>query len=493
MADGVLWTASQRTLGATSLLSGWLPLTMQLITVIVLGVAVGIRTRRWWLRWMPCVAAVGFGSALAVHWYIASEGLAGDPAPLMFWVWTALTGAAVAVVALGWPSAQWWRRAASVLAVPMALLCTVVMLNMWVAYARTIDAAWGLFTLGPLPNQTDVASVNAMAEKGVIPHKGRIVPVTTPADASHFAHRQEFVYLPPAWFTSVPPPPLPVVMMIGGEFGMPADWLWAGDAQDTADAYAAAHDGNAPVMVFVDKGGTFNKDTECINGPRGNAADHLTKDVLPYLISKFGVSREAANWGIVGWSMGGTCALDLTVMHPDLFGAFIDIAGDMGPNVGTKEQTIDRLFGGDEQAWELFDPATVMAHHGSYTGVSGLFINEVPEDPEQYDERALMANLLAQKAAAAGIDCALLTYPGKHDWPFGAGAFQHTLPWLASRLGVPGASEVPMPGAHPIPAGRGMSTAAGVAIEVHAPQSVTPGLASMAGQVLPTEGVVEGR
>ncbi len=102
----------------------------------------------------------------------------------------------------------------------------------------------------------------------------------------------------------------------------------------TIDDFAAAHGGNAPVFVFVDSGGAFNNDTECVNGRRGNAADHLTKDVVPFMVSKFGVSPEPANWGIVGWSMGGTCAVDLTVMHPELFSSFVDIAGDTGPERG---------------------------------------------------------------------------------------------------------------------------------------------------------------
>ena len=37
------------------------------------------------------------------------------------------------------------------------------------------------------------------------------------------------------------------------------------------------------MLVFVDSGGAFNNDTECVNGTRGNAADHLTKDVVPFM------------------------------------------------------------------------------------------------------------------------------------------------------------------------------------------------------------------
>ncbi|EUA66178.1 esterase family domain protein [Mycobacterium xenopi 4042] len=71
--------------------------------------------------------------------------------------------------------------------------------------------------------------------------------------------------------------------------------------------------------------------------------------------------------------MGGTCAVDLTVMHPELFSTFVDIAGDLGPNSGTKAQTIARLFGGNAAAWAAFDPTTVIKRHGPYSGVSGWF------------------------------------------------------------------------------------------------------------------------
>src|SRR6185437_6111498 len=141
-----------------------------------------------------------------------------------------------------------------------------------------------------------------------------------------------------------------------GEFNTPADWLRTGGAVKMLDDFAAAHHGFAPVVVFADPGGAFNNDTECVNGSRGKSADHLTRDVVPFMHANFGVSTAAANWGVVGWSMGGTCAVDLAVMHPDMFTAFEDIAGDLSPNSGTKAQTITRLFGGNADAWAAFDP-----------------------------------------------------------------------------------------------------------------------------------------
>ena len=92
------------------------------------------------------------------------------------------------------------------------------------------------------------------------------------------------------------------------------------------------------------------------------------------MISKFGVSTNPANWGVVGWSMGGTCAIDLTVTHPDMFSAFIDIQGDLGPNrrhQGTDHCPAIRRQSAD--VWAAFDPTTVMVKHSRYSGVSGVF------------------------------------------------------------------------------------------------------------------------
>ena len=160
-------------------------------------------------------------------------------------------------------------------------------------------------------------------------------------------------------------------MMIGGEFNTPADWLRTGGAVKTIDDFAAAHGGNAPVFVFVDPAGAFNNDTECVNGSRGNAADHLTKDVVPYMVSHFGVSPDRSNWGIrLVDGRHLRCRPRGTLGNIQ---RFEDIAGDMGPNTGTKTQTIARLFGGDADAWAAFDPTTVITHHGPYTGLAGWF------------------------------------------------------------------------------------------------------------------------
>lgn len=415
-----------------SLMHGWVPVTVQVLTAVVLLATLRRRGRRRLLA----AAGVGVVTALAAHWYIASQGLAGDPAPHSLWVWIGLTGFAAAALVSGWHRGGRSRRAMALAAVPLCALCVALAADQWTGYLPTAQTAWSQLTAGPLPDETDMATVTAFRSRHTVPRTGSVVPVDTGHAGSGFTHRGELVYLPPAWFASDPPPQLPTVMMIGGELNTPADWARAGNAIQTADTFAAAHHGNAPVLVFVDAGGTFNNDTECVNGRRGNVADHLTKDVVPAMVSKFGVSPSPAHWGVVGWSMGGTCAVDLTVMHPERFSAFEDIAGDLSPNSGTKAQTIDRLFGGNAAAYDAFDPSTVITRHGPYSGVSGWFaVNGAGTSPPP--QTAAAAQSLCALGASRGIDCAVVSRPGRHDWPFAANAFAEALPWLAGQIGTP--------------------------------------------------------
>ncbi|WP_163806037.1 alpha/beta hydrolase [Mycolicibacterium anyangense] len=442
-----------------SLLGGWLPLTIDAVALLALVAVVGWRTRRWRLLWLPLCVLVGVIGALAARTLVNSEGLASDPAPLQLWIWTGLFVASVAVAVVGWRGSSWWRRGLSVLAVPLTAMSALIALNQWVGYYPSVQTAWGALTAGPLPNQIDAAELPGL--RNTVQTSGKLVEIDTGSQASGFAHRNEYVYLPPAWFAGPTPPKLPVIMMIAGEFNTPADWIRTGNALPIIDRYTSSHGGQAPIFAFVDSGGRFNNDTECVDGPRGNAADHLTKDVRPYVVDTFGASDRAANWAVVGWSMGGTCAIDLTVMHPDLFSTFEDIAGDHGPTSGTKDQTIDRLYGGDAAAWDRFDPRTVMQKHGPYEGVAGWFEDTVkPADgtssfggshrPQSdaplgfggHDEfhdsdEAGAADDLCGVARSVGITCEVHRIISYHTWQFAERAFSDALPWLIGEITTP--------------------------------------------------------
>jgi S-formylglutathione hydrolase FrmB len=168
-------------------------------------------------------------------------------------------------------------------------------------------------------------------------------------------------------------------------------------------------------------------------------------------------------------------------MHPELFSTFVDIAGDMGPNAGTKEQTIAQVYGGDSAAWATYDPTTVITGHGAYQGVSGWFAIS-SDAPTQHrggsgnpnavglggqdtagnpGDQTVAAKSLCRLGRANRIACAVVATPGKHNWPFATDVFASALPWLAGQVGTPGVPKIPLPstGGAPAPGGAPLQAA----------------------------------
>jgi S-formylglutathione hydrolase FrmB len=449
-----------------SLTNGLIPITLQLLALIAIVVVIGRgRSREWMRRWLLAAVLVGVGLAAAARLFVRDQGWSADAISFGTIFWTAMFGFAVTVLIGGWHGIAWWRRLVSVLSVVMMVVCGLAALNTATGYFPTVRAAWLRLTHTEPEQWIDESQLAALQQSGEVPTRGMVVRVNVPADASGFEHRTEVVYLPPAWFASNPPPQLPAVILMGGEFNHPNDWLQSTGALQTLDDFAALHHGNAPVIVFPDIASKFSNDTECVDGTRGNAASHLTKDLVPYLISRFGVSPKAENWGLAGWSSGATCALNTAVRNPEMFSAFVWLDGTLGPNAGTKDQTIARLFGGDRAAWEAFDPKTVITRHGPYdTMAAWLGVGEstptVHRDPTTTppseeaiagwdtfsEEHASNANKLCALLSGYNVECSVVGYKGGHDFQAASTAFDAALPWLAWRLGTPNVRERAMPG-----------------------------------------------
>jgi enterochelin esterase-like enzyme len=337
----------------------------------------------------------------------------------------------VIVLAAGWRTAPWWRRGTAVVAIALAALVCANQINQFVGYYPTISAAVNDWTDTPLPGQVSMSGLAHDAGTTKLPPDGRLVAVNIPSVYSGFRHRQELVYLPPIWFRGHHRPALPVVELIGGERGGPGDWVRLGNAVQVSDTYARGHHGYAPILVFTDPIAKFDNDTECVNGPRGNSADHLDQDIPHFIANTFGASKDPGQWAVAGFSMGGTCALDLVVEHPSTFTHFIDISGDLAPNSGDPAQTLTDLYGGNMAAEQANEPLLVMHAHGPYHDVNGLFLTSTAELRHQHE-----AEELSQAGAKVGIWSRVEISPGTHVWQFAGPAFATAYPWLVNQLAV---------------------------------------------------------
>lgn len=235
---------------------------------------------------------------------------------------------------------------------------------------------------------------------------GIVTHAQIPGLRSGFAARPALVNRPPACLDT-PRPLLPVVVLVAGNPGWPDDWLGIGLA-GTVSAFAAAHDGLAPVVVVPDALGADDALPLCLDSRLGNVETYLAEDVPDWVAGHLQVNTAATAWAIGGYSYGGTCAVQLAVNRPDAYPTFLDISGQDEPSVGDHDGTVAATFDGDEAAFAAVS-ARAELDAGARPDVSGVFVagdDDVVYRPQQ--RRMYVA------AAAAGLDVRYYELPGAH-------------------------------------------------------------------------------
>ena len=420
---------------AVALTEGWLLHTVGVGAALLLFGAAGWRGGRWRptlftsLTWLCAVWAV----------HRTSGGvLMGTALPLSVYLFGALPLLGLALAATNWRSTGWWGRTAAFFALPLLLVTGLLGVNRWFGYYPTVESIFA----GPPPTlSSQTAQLLAMRRLGPPGRSkgGTVVTLDLPAARSGFKHRSAQAWLPPAW-SFVPRPQLPVVVLLHGSPGGPGDWVRAGGAAKVADTYAAAHGGMAPILVFPDPNGARFADTECVDGHAGRAETYLTFDVPRGVVRLLGASSNPSRWGIGGLSEGGTCALTLALRHPDVYRTFVDLSGDMAPNLGRRSKTLARLYGGDRFSMSAHDPVALLSKK-QFPGVSGWF------EAGARDRHAQAAiRRLAPLAQHAGIDVMVVTRrAGQHNFHFWAAALADSFDWTAQKVTAQASPSAPLP------------------------------------------------
>lgn len=411
------------------------------LAVIVTIAAVYLLARKPWRR----------GPVVAVSSAIAG-GLIGV---LVCWlvsdVWDVF-GLPLTPVTRGWVSAafagtflaganvwrtRWWRKAVAGVFVPVIVVTAAAGINLDYGAYRTVSDALGLTAVPALsaPHQSAASSsmdpqlgAHWQAPAGM-PSQGTVGTVEIPGTVSHFAARPAMVYLPPAALVAHPPT-LPVVMLFPGQPGSPSDVFASGQVAATYDAYAAAHNGLAPIVIAPDQLGAPEKNPMCIDSPLGNVASYITQDVPTWVRAHFRVAEGSRYWAVGGYSEGGTCAVQFGTGHPELFGSFVAVLAELQPTIGS--ETVTKAFGGSLAAYEAAKPLTVMSRHAPYQDSVGIFGSGTKDAAFTRH-----AQQLSEAARQAGISTQLILTPASgHDWTTVRYVYGTALPQLADRMGL---------------------------------------------------------
>ncbi|MET8014375.1 alpha/beta hydrolase-fold protein [Streptomyces sp. NPDC005271] len=89
------------------------------------------------------------------------------------------------------------------------------------------------------------------------------------------------------------------------------------------------------------------RDTECMDVPGGPRTEtFFTKDLPKAVSEHYRVGKQARNWGVIGNSTGGYCALKMAMRHPGAFSAAVGLSPSYKAPI---DSTTGDLFGGSER------------------------------------------------------------------------------------------------------------------------------------------------
>lgn len=393
--------------------------------------------RSWFLRSLV-IAVVGVGAGLLISWLVSDVwDVFGLPITAIMRMWVALAceGLFLAIANL-WRS-RWPRKLLAVISAVVFLVAAADGINVDAGAYRNLTDALGISPYKPLAvslqsghaGTMDPTLATTWTAPGGMPTHGTVGMVTIPATRSHFAARRAAVYLPPAALVRQPPV-LPVLVVFPGQPGAPQDMFTSGRIASTLDHYAAQHNGLAPIVVAPDQLGSPGRNPMCVDSPLGNAATYLTVDVPNWIRGHLHVSDAPRYWGVGGYSEGGTCSIQFGAGHPELFGSFIDILGELKPTIGS--DTVAKAFHGSQAAYDAITPKALLARHAPYADSYAIF-GEGSRDTTY----ARYGRILRAAAEKAGMTTRMIVSPGSgHDWNTVRYVFARALPDIANHFGL---------------------------------------------------------
>lgn len=431
-------------LARVHLTQGWLPATLFTLTALALALLVltGMTHGRWRTLLRQAAAALGIGALGLLATWLVSDVF------MLFGVslgWMVIISVALGFMTAGFAvciliTARGWRRILAALTIMLCLLSTGLRVDIIYGEFTTLGS---LFSVSLYPDYEShraarpamsVAQWRSLASRGDLPahpRTGRSYSVRIPNGRSRFTARPADIYLPPAALSDRPPA-LPVFVLLAGQPGSPDRLFTAGAIPAMLDAYAAQHDGLAPVVVSPDQNGSSSHNSLCVDSPvYGKAETYLSDDVPAWIRTELPVADQPQQWAIGGFSQGGTCSTQLGARHPNVYGNMLPADGELEPTQGRQEQMIRDYFGGDRERFLSQVPARAMLERAPSN--QRLFTAAGSNDKQS--QHSMM--VIAKAAEQAGMSVrAVVTQGSGHDWHTVKTAWKPGLEWLGEAMGL---------------------------------------------------------
>jgi enterochelin esterase-like enzyme len=284
------------------------------------------------------------------------------------------------------------------------------------------------------------AAVQQQGRRAAARGHGIVVSWTLPGPRSKIS-RPGMVYLPAAYFDAHhPTTAFPVVEAFHGYTGSPQSWFHALGLATVLDTEIAA--GRMPPVIAVVPKDYGTHDDECENVKHGDQDEtYLAEDVPADVTASFRALTAPADWAGIGFSMGGFCAVNLALHHPERYGSAASLSGYFH---ATTDRFTGNLYRGDKALQAYNSPVTFAATHRQTVALYAFGTNR-----DAATRREVEA--LRRVYRTPGLLTAVLESAGSHT----AATWQHAeapaLDWIGDHLGAPVAPASPEPGAVTLP------------------------------------------
>lgn len=268
---------------------------------------------------------------------------------------------------------------------------------------------------------TGPAAVNGRVESVKV--IGRRTGVVDPA----------FVYLPPQYFQKAyARQRFPVIVALSGYPGSIFNLAEHLRVSQTAGQLQKSGQMQPTIMVMIRPTIAPPRDTECVDVPGGPQTEtFLAQDLPQALKSAYRVGHDASAWGVMGYSSGGSCALQLTMRNPGVY----TTAGALSPDYKVKDDpTTGNLFGDGPNRIDRINEHDLMwrLKHLPAPQVS-VMVAESKHGERGYPQTLAFINAVKAPMRVASIQ----PDQGSHNFPTWVREMPGALKWMGQQLTFP--------------------------------------------------------
>ncbi|MFI2372456.1 alpha/beta hydrolase [Streptomyces sp. NPDC018833] len=247
------------------------------------------------------------------------------------------------------------------------------------------------------------------------------------AGATSGINSPAYVYLPPEYFQEEHRHrTFPAAVVLTGYPGTAENLLKGLKYPSTAHKLAGEGRMQPMVLVMLRPTVAPPRDTECVDVPGGPKAETFFAKDLPKAVSEtYRVGTAPRNWGFIGNSTGGYCALKIALHHPGQFAAG---AGLSAYYKAAEDPTTGDLFHGDQRARQRADLLWSLDHLPQ--GRSSFLVTT-----SRQGEGNLKGTLaFVEKVKAPARVSSIMLDSGGHNFNTWRREIPPALEWLGSRL-----------------------------------------------------------